>query len=137
MRYLTLVTLLVVALLLGSDRAGAAPASQACLPVTEGDGITLTGPAGVNTPPFELAGGSYLVRWSASKGPTMPLGNVILSIKRVDGGIVANSGLVNRVIGQGEQAISGETFVYGLKAGAHYLDVMSPGEWTVTIAPIS
>ena len=123
---------------LAPTTATASPAVQSCAPLGEaGPGITLSGPMTTNTAPFELAGGTYLVRYSFSKGQAM-IGNAIVTVKRADGAFYpGQTALTNQMLSQQNPSLSGESFLYGVKPGMHYLDVASAGEWSVTIVPVS
>jgi hypothetical protein len=55
----------------------------------------------------------------------------------VDGGPLATGTLANSVLDQSKPSLSGETYLYGVKDGAHYLAITAAGEWSVTLTPIS
>lgn len=84
-----------------------------------GAALTINGDCQQNTRPFELAGG-----------------NLIMTLKRVDGPGFGGELLVNLVLSRDKSSASGETQVYNVKPGQHYLDVMAPGPWSVTITPL-
>jgi hypothetical protein len=136
MRSLLLVALVLFAL--APREIQASPVAQSCLPLADGGaGITISGPAGMNSQPFDLAAGNYVVRWQANSGGPITARNVILHVKRADGAYFAGSGaLVNRVLDPAPSSLSGETYLYGVKAGTHYVDVLAPGEWTVSLLPL-
>lgn len=136
MRGLLIALFVIVALSPG--QAIATPTAQSCAPLTDGGaGITISGPRGMNTAPFDLAAGNYKVQWTASRG-SMPAGNMIVYAKRVDGGFFPGmTALTNELIGQDRTSASGETYLYGVRDGQHYLTVTSAGEWSVTLTPVS
>lgn len=96
---------------------------------------SLRGTSSMKTQPIDLTAGAYVVRWSAAAS-TQPAGNnLIMHIKRADG-TYYDGGLVNLIIATGGPSVSGETFLYGVKPGQHYVDVMAPADWSVTISPL-
>lgn len=111
-----------------------AQAAQGCgYPDVNAEGaIVLSGDGQLNTRPFDLIATAYTVRWSARAPSKLGLGNLILTLKRTDGPFPQEL-LVNMIVNQGDAEANGETQVYLTKAGAHYLDVMAPASWTVTI----
>lgn len=117
---------------------GAAPAPVAAPPpppaAPGGNSINLNGGASQNTRPFDLAAGNYTVKWSGSMRGQFG-GNLIMSLKRVDGPSYGGELIVNIVLGREKPHASGETQVYSVKAGQHYMDVTSPAAWAVEIRP--
>lgn len=103
-------------------------------PAATGATVTLNGDGQQNTRPFDLAGGSYTVRWEG-RMIGQSGGNLIVTLKRVDGQGFGES-IVNLILGREKPAASGETQVYGVKPGPHYLDVLAPGPWSVTFTPL-
>lgn len=126
----------IVALLAVSFAPASAQVDVGCLqgaPLNVDGQIQVSGNGKQNTRPFELTGGAYTVRWS-SNSTTQFGGNVILHLRRTDG-VLGSELLVNTVVNREKPTASGETQVYNVKPGTHYLDVTSPGEWSVIIAP--
>lgn len=102
--------------------------------VTAEGAIVLSGEGKLNTRPFDLQARAYTVRWSGTSPDKMAPGNLILTLKRVDGPFPSYL-LVNTIVNRGDPEAAGETQVYLTKAGAHYLDVSAPAGWTVTVTP--
>ena len=100
---------------------------------TEGP-IVLTGDTKMMTRPFDLGPGNYTVHWSGSMHPQYS-GNVIIYLRRVDGTGEAK-GLVSVFLTEDRPTMRGETHLYHVKPGAHYLDVIAPGAWSVSISPL-
>lgn len=100
-----------------------------------GAALTINGDGQQNTRPFELAGGNYTVKWDGRSSNQFG-GNLIMTLKRVDGPGFGGELLVNLVLSRDKSSASGETQVYNVKPGQHYLDVMAPGPWSVTITPL-
>jgi hypothetical protein len=113
--------------------AAAAP-TEAVAAAPSAAAVTLNGDGKQNTKPFDLKAGSYTVKWSGSMKGQFG-GNLIISLKRPDAAVGGNL-LVNTIINKEKPSLSGETQVYNVKAGAHYLEVTAPGEWSVTISPL-
>lgn len=129
---------LIIALLLSVSTAtapaSAGPAADCGRPDVNAEGaIVLSGEGKLNSRPFDLEATAYTVRWSGSAPTKIAPGNLILTLKRTDGPYPQEL-LVNTTISKGDADVAGETQVYLTKAGAHYLDVMAPASWTVTIA---
>lgn len=103
-------------------------------PPAAGAPIVLSGDGQQNTRPFDLAGGNYAVKWDGRSSGQFG-GNLIVSLKRVDGPSYGGDLLVNLVLSREKPSASGETQVYNLKPGQHYLDVVAPGPWSVTLTP--
>jgi hypothetical protein len=114
-----------------------AAAAETCGQVLATDAagqVALSGDGKLNTRPFDLAGGAYTVRWSGAAKATGG-SNLILSLKRTDHPILGSELLVNTIVNRDSGSLSGETQIYNVKPGAFYLDVMAPGDWSVTITP--
>jgi hypothetical protein len=128
---------LIVALLLSVSSltpAGATPAAECGYPDVNQDGaIVLTGDGKLNSRPFDLGGAAYTVKWSGEMKGQFG-GNLIVTLKRTDGAFF-NELLVNTILNPEQPKASGETQVYGTKAGPYDLDVTASGPWTVTITP--
>lgn len=107
----------------------AAPAPPAPTP-----GLTISGEGKQNTRPFDLSAGSYTVRWTGTMR-TQFSGNLIMTLKRTDGQFFQEL-LVNTVLTRDAPTASGETQVYKVKDGAHYLEVLAPGPWSATFTPL-
>jgi hypothetical protein len=127
----TLIVLLLVALSLSPAPA---LAQSDCTPgvVVGIDGqVDLSGTGKQNTRPFDLAGGAYTLRWSASGNRG---GNVIMHLKRTDGTGISQL-LVNTIMPTNGAELGGETQVYAVKSGTYYLDLTAPGPWSVQVYP--
>lgn len=110
-----------------------APTAPAPQPAVASNVVTLSGDGQLKTRPFDLTAGAYAVKWSGST-KTQFGGNLIMTLKRTDGQFFQES-ICNLILGKDLPQSSGETQVYGVKAGAHYLDILAPGPWSVTISP--
>ena len=99
--------------------------------------ITLSGERGENTRPFELRGGNYTVAWRAQLRRESTSCFAGATLYRVDGKRHVET-LFNVTLNRDhERTASGETQVYGVVAGAHYLDVSSTAcSWSVEIRPL-
>jgi hypothetical protein len=125
----------LLALLLVSP--GVARAEEpGCAPTPTGAPLTLTNHGGQRTRPFELAGGTYHASWSGEVAAG-DQDNLIVDLKRADGQRGSYDAVVNVILGRQGQPSSGETYLYNVKPGAYYLDVLAPARWTVTLTPIA
>lgn len=105
-------------------------------PVAGDNTIRLGADRGQNTQPFQLAAGNYTVRWQVQLQPTASSCYVGATLYRVEGKRRVE-GLINTSISRDTgRSASGETQVYGVLAGAHYLDVSETGcSWSIEIRP--
>jgi hypothetical protein len=100
---------------------------------TEGQ-FVLIGDTKMMTRPFDLGPGSYTIRWSGTMNPLYS-GNLIMYLRRADGTGEA-TGLVSVFLNADRPTMRGETHLYNVKPGAHYLDVIAPGDWSLSISPL-
>ena len=108
---------------LGMASAQTAPG---CPPAPGPDGqINLAGNTKLNTRPFDLEAGNYLVRWSGSMKGQFG-GNLIMTMKRADGQFFLE-GLVNLILNKNEPSATGETYVSAVKPVTYYIDILAPG----------
>ena len=103
------------------------------------EAITLRGSTSQNTRPFVLRGGAYAVTWRASHpGGRQQECNVSAGLYRVEDTRRVGTIFSARRARDGDRSAAGETQMYGVQRGLHYLNGESfPDgcEWTVTIAP--
>jgi hypothetical protein len=126
---------LIVVLLLSVSSSAPAQA-QACQPYGDpAREVSFSGGTNQNTRPITLAPGNYVIRWSASANSQYG-GNVIMDLKRADGQHFPGGNFVNMILNKERPTDGGETFVYGVQPGPHYVEIMAPGPWSVTISPI-
>lgn len=97
--------------------------------------IKLSGERQQNTRPFDLRGGTYVVTWDIRQ----PKGSeaacyASASLVRVEGKRSVES-LFNLAVNRGDKPVNGETMVYGVTGGQHYLSVNGSCAWSVTIGP--
>jgi hypothetical protein len=109
-----------------ATNAPARPSNGASSPAK--DAVVLSGRGGLKTRPFTLAGGAYTVAWQAA-----PSGSVAYFSGRLTPveASIGNS-FVSAML---ESRDRGQTEIYGIKSGQHYLDITMSGEWTVAIVP--
>jgi hypothetical protein len=104
------------------------PPVQPTQPPVSND-VTVSGNEAIKTAPFTLPAGNYQVVWSAQNNSTYSQ-NLIIELYTVAGGSVDL--LVNQITQAGEQK-SGSTFLYNIRAGQYYLDVLAHDtNWSVT-----
>lgn len=60
----------------------------------------------------------------------------MIDVCRVDREYVDGT-IANEIMQDGARELRGETHVYGVESGAHYLDVYAPGAWIVRLAPLT
>lgn len=122
----------IVMLLLVAPSAGA---QSGCGQPVSVDGATLiSGDGRLNTRALDLGPGAHTVRYSASK--TGQFGsNLIVILKPTSGSPLEQHLLVNTLLSSDRPDASGETQVYGLKAGSYYFEVTAPGRWEISISP--
>ncbi len=92
--------------------------------------VTMKGRGTKNTQRFELSGGDYVVRWTASSANTFGCFHGAF-LRSVDGTSTfedVGSELIN-----GRRTVNGETNLYGLGPGQYYFDVNSGCSWSLTI----
>ncbi len=98
------------------------------------DPVTRTGSRGVQTSPFLLSGGDYLVEyvvWNEHSHGCF-----------FGGSLRSTSGAQREVAGEttpeARETRSGETYLYDLPAGRYFFDIIAGCEnWQLTISPVS
>jgi len=111
-----------------------APAKPTTATAPEEKPVTLAGKGILKTPPFELRGGSYSIKWTASDSSTSAVGCYQGGqLQAVDGSLHFET--VGNAMVPGGQKMTGETQAYNLKPGRYFLDMSSGCDWSVTIAP--
>lgn len=98
-----------------------------------GDPLTVGGTGQQQSAPFALAGGAYRVDWTTA-APTTQLS--FIELKSADDPSVLRSKTILNATAEGG-ATSGQTFLYTVKPGPHYLSVRLPAAWAVTLTPIA
>lgn len=112
----------------------AAPAPPAA-PVAE-QPTTLSGTTSQNTRAFQLAGGSYTAKWTAKLQARQSSCYVGARLNRADDQSMVESVMSTTLNQQTAASASGETQLYGVKAGRYYLDATTTGcDWGVTFIP--
>lgn len=116
-----------------STSAAAVPAP----PSTSAAAVKLGADRGQNTAPFSLGAGNYIAAWRTDLRSGSSSCYTSATLYRVAGKsrveAVYSTTLNSR---EGQPSASGETRVYGVTAGDHYLDVSETGcSWVVEIRP--
>jgi hypothetical protein len=92
------------------------------------DTVVLSGRGDMRTKPFNLSGGGYTVAWQATpSGSSATFRARMVPTTAAGGESLAETKLDSRE--------RGETELYDVKAGPHYLEITMTGDWIVAIVP--
>jgi hypothetical protein len=99
--------------------------------------INLSGERGENTKPFDLRGGNYTVAWKTELRRDSSSCFSGATLYRVEGKVhVESLYSITLYRANGDRSAEGETQVYGVRPGQHYLDVNTTAcSWSVGIRP--
>jgi hypothetical protein len=91
--------------------------------------IIISGSDGIDTAAFSLPAGNFQVVWTA-RNKSRYRENLIIEVKPVSGSYEED--LVDLITQPGEIR-SGSTFIYNVREGQYYLEVLGDGnDWSVT-----
>ncbi len=105
-------------------------------PVAAEEPVKLDGERAQNTRPFDLRGGTYRVEWEAKLPKAEERscrGTMVLH--RTEGRRMVDILYSVMLRRDGDRSASGETMLYSVASGQHYLDAIGECEWRVTISP--
>lgn len=118
--------------------ATSSPPAPAPPPPAVGEAIRVGGSSGHNTAPFNLAAGNYQVSWQSSLNPGQSSCFTSGTLRRVEAQARVES-LFSATFyrSAGKASDAGETRVYGVQAGQHYVDTGTGScAWSVEIKPM-
>jgi ABC-type antimicrobial peptide transport system permease subunit len=120
---------IAVKLLTSSTSGGSSPA-----PVAAQAAIHLSGSGTLNTAPFQLAGGDYVVSWSAADTGLTTVGCYHSASLYPTSGDWHEIAFLGSGDVAGGQTLTGSTYAYGVAAGTYYVNASSGCDWTVDLS---